>query len=203
MERPDAADLNETVDQARRRPASTEVATQAAPMRLDLSGLGSWAPLRPTTPPYDRHVQRRANVDDLTSLIPLIRDFYDIDRHPYDESRVTRALGPLLTNDEFGQVWVVETDERLLGYAVVTWSYSLESGGRDCILDEIYVSSRSAGLGTTLLAAAMHGASLCGATAAFLETEAHNDRVRSFYARNGFAVQDSVWMNRTLDPPSL
>ena len=82
----------------------------------------------------------------------------------------------------------------------VTWSYSLESGGRDCILDEIYVASRSAGLGTGLLAAAMEGARLCGARAAFLETEAHNDRVRGFYIRNGFEIEDSVWMSRTLNP---
>ena len=85
----------------------------------------------------------------------------------------------------------------------VTWSYSLESGGRDCILDEIYVASRSAGLGASLLAAAMAGASLCGATAAFLETEAHNDRVRGFYERHGFKIEDSVWMSRTLDPAPL
>ena len=50
--------------------------------------------------------------------MPLISDFYAIDRHPYEESRVARALGPLLANDEFGQVWVVETAGRLLGYAV-------------------------------------------------------------------------------------
>ena len=63
-------------------------------------------------------MQRRACVDDLPSLIPLIRDFYDLDRHPYDEPRVAGALGPLLANDDFGQVWVVETAGRLLGYAV-------------------------------------------------------------------------------------
>jgi ribosomal protein S18 acetylase RimI-like enzyme len=33
----------------------------------------------------------------------------------------------------------------------------------------------------------------------FLETEAHNERVRGFYARHGFAAEDSVWMSRALD----
>lgn len=144
-------------------------------------------------------MQRRATVDDLAALIPLIREFYDLDQHPYDELQVTRALRPLLANDSFGQVWVVETSGRLLGYAVVTWSYSLESGGHDCILDEIYVATQSAGLGSRLLSAAMDGARSHGATVVFLETEAHNSRVRGFYQRHGFEIEDSVWMSRTLD----
>jgi len=144
-------------------------------------------------------VPRRADVDDLDSLLPLVREFYEVDRHPYDEPRVVGALRPLLADDALGQVWVVEASGHLRGYAVVTWSYSLESGGRDCILDEIYVASTSAGLGSNLLAAALDGARSLGAGAIFLETEAHNDRARSFYGRHGFEIEDSVWMSRPLD----
>jgi hypothetical protein len=32
----------------------------------------------------------------------------------------------------------------------------------------------------------------------FLKTESHNERVRGFYARHGFAVDPSVWMSRPL-----
>ena len=91
-----------------------------------------------------------------------------------------------------------DSEGGLTGYAVVTWSYSLESGGHDCILDEIYVERRSSGTGSRLLAAAMEGAVEAGARAVFLETEAHNQRVRSFYVRHGFRVEDSVWMSRSL-----
>ena len=147
-------------------------------------------------------MERRANVDDLDALLPLVRDFYEADRHPYDESRVLGALGPLLADDSLGQVWVAEAPRGLLGYAVVTWSYSLESGGRDCILDEIYVASTSTGLGSGLLAAALEGARSQGASAIFLETESHNDRARSFYQRHGFEIEDSVWLSRALDSTS-
>jgi GNAT superfamily N-acetyltransferase len=141
---------------------------------------------------------RRAILTDCDDLIPLVRCFYEIDRHDFDEERVRSALTPLLVDDEFGQVWVIENQSALTGYAVVTWSYSLESGGRDCILDEIYVARRCAGAGSHLLEAALAGAAKAGARAVFLETEAHNRRVRSFYARHGFALEDSVWMARSL-----
>jgi hypothetical protein len=32
----------------------------------------------------------------------------------------------------------------------------------------------------------------------FLETERPNTRVRDFYARHGFAEDDSIWMSREL-----
>ncbi len=35
----------------------------------------------------------RAGVGDAALLLTLIREFYEVDRHPYDEHRVDRALG--------------------------------------------------------------------------------------------------------------
>lgn len=143
-------------------------------------------------------MHRRATVDDLDALMVLVRDFCVVDQHPFDEARVSRALHPLLVDDSAGQVWVAEHSGRVVGYAIVTWGYSLESGGRDCIVDEIYVTTPSTGLGSDLLDAALDGARANGARAVFLETEAHNDRARSFYVRHGFEVESSVWLSRQL-----
>ena len=140
---------------------------------------------------------RRATSADLDQLLPLVRAFYVIDHHEFDESVVRSALIPLLSDDAFGQVWVTD-DGELGGYVVVTWGYSLESGGRECLVDEIYVERRSNGAGARLLEAALEGAKAAGARAVFLETEAHNERVRSFYSRCGFEIEDSVWMSRFL-----
>lgn len=140
---------------------------------------------------------RRATSADLEPLLPLVRAFYEIDRHEFDESVVRAALIPLLSDDTFGQVWVTD-DGGLSGYVVVTWGYSLESGGRECLVDELYVERRSNGSGARLLEVSLEGAKAAGARAVFLETEAHNQRVRSFYARCGFDLEDSVWMSRSL-----
>lgn len=129
----------------------------------------------------------------------MIRAFYTVDGHPYDAATVDRALGPLLADDSHGQVWVLDDGGVLIGYAVVTWSWSLESGGRD-MLDEIYVDRRGGGLGARLLAAVMAAARDAGAASMFLETEAANDGARRFYARHGFAAEDSIWMGSALDP---
>lgn len=142
---------------------------------------------------------RRARSGDRAGLVELVQRFYRVDGHEFDCARVESGLLPLLRDDSRGQVWVAEDDDGgLAGYAVVTWSWSLESGGLDCILDEIYVHKKGEGFGSLLLRRAVDEAAAIGAAAMFLETEAPNDGARRFYARHDFAAEDSIWMSRPL-----
>jgi GNAT superfamily N-acetyltransferase len=138
---------------------------------------------------------RRAHADDRDVLFELIERFYRIDDHEFEPARIGSALMPLLENDDYGQVWLITEDEVIGGYAVVTWSWSLESGGRDCILDELYVDRRGGGRGGMLLQRVLEEAGRAGAAAVFLETEMPNDAARRFYARHGFVAEDSIWMS--------
>lgn len=95
-------------------------------------------------------------------------------------------------------MWIVEDEGSAVGYAVVAWSWSLESGGLDCILDEVYVRTRGGGLGGELLEHAVREASAFGAAVIFLETERPNNGARRFYTRHGFEAEDSVWMMRRI-----
>jgi GNAT superfamily N-acetyltransferase len=108
------------------------------------------------------------------------------------------GLVPLLEDGVAGEVWVVEDEMGLGGYGVVTWGWSLESGGRDALLDELYVRDRGAGAGAALLEAIVAAARARGASRMFLETEEGNAAARRFYARAGFDVEGSVWMQRSL-----
>lgn len=109
-------------------------------------------------------------------------------------ARKNRALLPLLRDDTHGQVWIL--GECPTGYAIITWS--LESGGRDCILDEFYVAERGNGLGSHLLEETLGHARKAGAAAMFLETEAPNERARHFYQQHGFHTEGSTWLSHHL-----
>jgi GNAT superfamily N-acetyltransferase len=141
---------------------------------------------------------RRADPADLDALLPLVAEFCAVDGHEFAPARVGSALRPLLADDGLGQVWVLADDGGLGGYAVVTWGWSLEAGGREALLDELYVRERNQGAGALLLEAAAVGSRAAGASRLFLETESANAAVRRFYARHGFAAENSVWMQRPL-----
>lgn len=138
----------------------------------------------------------RASSADLGLLMELAAEFNSADQHPHDEERVRQAFIPLLTGDDFGVVYLI--GDPVDGYVVVTWSYSIESGGRDALLDEMYVRSSGEGLGGNALEAILEVLRERGLSRVFLETEQHNDRVRRFYSRHGFVEEDSIWMSRWL-----
>lgn len=138
----------------------------------------------------------RADATDASALITLIKEFCLLDQHDFDEARVATSLQPLLTDDRYGVVWKI--GDPPIGYAVVTWGYSLESGGVEALIDEIYLRARGQGLGQLLVERIIEDCRARGCTRMFLETERHNQRVRGFYQRAGFVEDDSVWMSRWL-----
>jgi GNAT superfamily N-acetyltransferase len=138
----------------------------------------------------------RGRLDDLELLAKLSAEFNEIDGHAHDETRVRAALVPLLQDDALGVVYLL--GEPPNGYAIVTWGYSIESGGRDALLDEIYLRDRGEGQGGAALEAVLEDLRTRGIARMFLETERTNERVRRFYTGHGFKEDDSIWMSREL-----
>lgn len=153
-------------------------------------------------------VLRRATDADLDLLVALAREFNEVDGHPHDDDRVRQALVPLLADDTFGQACLIVppapagdgADPEPVGYLVVCWSYSIEGGGKEAVLDELYVRDRDrgAGLGSAAMAELFDRCRAAGMRRLFLETEAPNEQARRFYRRLGFTDEPSVWMSREL-----
>jgi ribosomal protein S18 acetylase RimI-like enzyme len=150
---------------------------------------------------------RRANKHDGPLLLTLIEEFCRVDQHVFDARRVSTALGPLLENDNLGVVYLVETEstsasgstgvqETVCGYVIITWGYSIESGGREGLIDEIYLRRPGQGLGSALFPLLLDALAPFQLKVMFLETERGNDRARRFYQHHGFVEDDSIWMSR-------
>lgn len=159
---------------------------------------------------------QRATLADQTVLLELIALFCQEDGHSFDEGRIRGALPALLEHDDFGRIYLIVTPDGThdthgdgsgenakanpVGYLVTTWGYSLESGGREALIDEIFVRERGQGLGASAMNALLTTLKAEGFTVVFLETERANHRARRFYARFGFEEDDSIWMSRPLNP---
>lgn len=143
---------------------------------------------------------RVAGPGDLETLLPFVREFWAIERLTFVEPVVRRALGGILAQADFGRVVVIELDSLPVGYYVLTLGYSLEHGGRDAFVDELYLreAKRGKGVGTAALA---HASELCrqlGVNALHLEVDHVNPRARALYERNGFAAHERALMTRKL-----
>jgi GNAT superfamily N-acetyltransferase len=143
---------------------------------------------------------RLARPADLSALVRLSAEFCAAERHEFEEARTRAGFAPLLDDDRYCVVLVAEAvDGEIVGYAVVTWGWSIESGGRDALLDEIYSTEKRKGVGTRLVEYAVEECRRRGVPRVFLETEADNVDARRLYARIGFGVEDSVWMTLPIE----
>ncbi|HSJ33581.1 MAG TPA: GNAT family N-acetyltransferase [Acidimicrobiia bacterium] len=141
---------------------------------------------------------RLAGPSDLDRLLEMHARFCAADDHQFDPEAARTALEPLLVDDRVGLVWVAEGEEGG-GYAIVTWGWSVESRGRDALLDEIYAEPPGRGIGAALIEAILAELKTReSVTRIFLETEEGNEGARRLYRRHGFEVEPSVWMSREL-----
>jgi ribosomal protein S18 acetylase RimI-like enzyme len=141
---------------------------------------------------FDRPVVRRARAADLDTLVALHRSFCDADDHPFDGERARRAFLPLLQGDARGVVWMIDEPA---AYAVLTWGWSIEAGGPEAVLDEVYVSRPGHGIGGRLIDHLVADGVRRGLSRIVLETETHNERARRLYERHGFVTDDAIWMS--------
>jgi ribosomal protein S18 acetylase RimI-like enzyme len=138
---------------------------------------------------------------DLPLLERLVRAYYVEDRHSFDEKRQPAALAALAAGEPFGRAWLIELDGRRVGYVVLSWGFSVEAGGREACLDEIYLlpEVRGRGLGGRVLVLVEAEARAFGVRRIFLEVERHN-RVIGLYRRAGYADHDRFLMSKLLSP---
>jgi GNAT superfamily N-acetyltransferase len=135
---------------------------------------------------------RLAELGDLDTLVELHREFCVLDGHPFDLDRARSAFTPLLADDTHGVVWIVDPAR---GYAVLTWGWSIEAGGSEAVLDEVFVVERGQGLGSQLIEHVIDDGRRRGIARIVLETEAHNEPGRRLYERHGFRADDSIWLS--------
>jgi ribosomal protein S18 acetylase RimI-like enzyme len=103
--------------------------------------------------------------------------------------RADQAMRHLVNNPQYGRCFVIERDGSIVGYLVIGFGFSLEFGGRDAFLDELYVvaEARGAGIGK---AAVAHAAQFCtaeGIGALHLEVSRNNPAGQKLYRGMGFS----------------
>jgi ribosomal protein S18 acetylase RimI-like enzyme len=134
---------------------------------------------------------RRATLDDLSILVGFVQAYYAHDKIPFSETASRAALTDLLAHEHLGRVWLVYADDQPIGYAVLTFGYSLEFHGREAVLDELYLEAgyRGQGIGTQTMHHLESAAKTLGIGAIHLEVERDNEGAQRFYESLGFQAR--------------
>ncbi|MHB8634711.1 MAG: GNAT family N-acetyltransferase [Thermoplasmatota archaeon] len=144
-------------------------------------------------------VPRVAVPEDLPHLVALVAAMHREESLPQGPE-VQVALDDLVRDPRLGFVAVAGLPPE--GYAAVVFGHSLEFGGRDAFLDELFVAPphRNRGWGTALVAACEREAEARGVRALHLEVDFSNGAGKRLYLRLGYKEHPRQLMTKVLAP---
>src|SRR5512138_4040079 len=131
---------------------------------------------------------RQATAADLPVLVELMREFYAESDYPLNTARARAAFVPILEPGSLGQVWMAGVDGQVAGHVVLTFGYSMEYGGRNACIDDLFVrpAFRNRGVGKALLRRARAACEALGIRAICLEVARANGPAQTVYRAVGF-----------------
>jgi GNAT superfamily N-acetyltransferase len=133
---------------------------------------------------------RLAVATDTVELARLVEHYWRFENIAgYDAAQIQKLLSTLLSQPQLGAVWLATVGSDPVGYAIVTFMFSLEHRGMMAEIDELFVlpEVRSQGCGARLLAACERDLDARDFVRLQLQIDRDNHRARAFYQRHGFA----------------
>ena len=138
------------------------------------------------------------HLDKLTALVEAFHAEADIASSP--EMRAA-GVAPLLDGVPHGCAYLIGPPRAPIGYIVICFGWSVEFGGLDAIVDELYIRPgvRGRGIATEALIALPNALSGAGLRAIHLEVDKDNAAAIKLYRRAGFAPREKyMFMSRPL-----
>ncbi|WP_282047915.1 GNAT family N-acetyltransferase [Sulfitobacter mediterraneus] len=117
-----------------------------------------------------------------------------------DEAR-RAGLAPLLDGIPHGAAYLIGPPRAPIGYIVVCFGWSVEFGGLDAIIDELFIRPgvRGRGIATETLMSLPRALAGAGLRAIHLEVDSGNKAAVKLYKRAGFVTRDRyMFMSKTL-----
>ncbi|MEP4198078.1 MAG: GNAT family N-acetyltransferase [Aliishimia sp.] len=133
-----------------------------------------------------------ATSDHMDKLLPLVTSFHEEAGIDQTLEQRLAALQPLLDGIPHGSAYLIGPPRAPIGYIVVTFGWSVEFGGLDGFIDEIFVRRgvRGRGIASEVLIALPRALANAGLRALHLEVETENHSARKLYAKSGFQLRD-------------
>lgn len=133
-----------------------------------------------------------ARPEDLDAVLRLVAAFHSEAEIELSEDGRRAALVPLLNGNPYGAVYLVGPTRAPIGYVIVTFGWSVELGGMDSFVDEIYIrpAIRGRGLATEVLGKLANTLKSADIKALHLEVDRENEAAMRLYFRARFKPRD-------------
>ena len=142
-----------------------------------------------------------AETSDIEFLLAMMREFYALEQISFDEKVARSALNQLIENEFFGRVWLMQNENGIIGYVALIFGFSLEYGGRDALIDELYLREnfRNQGFGAKAIKFVEEFCRENKVKALHLEVSHHNPKARALYEKLEFVDYKRYFLTKELN----
>tara|TARA_R110002049_G_scaffold23545_5_gene83451 strand:- start:7568 stop:8017 length:450 start_codon:yes stop_codon:yes gene_type:complete len=137
----------------------------------------------------------------LDRLVALVTAFHAEEGIEMSDEQRRRGLTPLLEGIPHGAAYLIGPPRAPIGYIVICFGWSVEFGGLDAIIDELYIRPgvRGRGIASEALVALPRALAAGGLRAIHLEVDRDNAAALKLYTRAGFKPRAQyMFMSRPL-----
>ena len=135
-----------------------------------------------------------AGPDAIDRVLSLMERYHDEVGIASDEVTRKRAVEPLLTGTPHGAIWTIGPQRAPLGYVLVSFGWSVQLGGTEAWVKEIFIRSsvRGRGIGTEVLHSIAVNLSKHGITSLHVRMDRDNETLQKFFAKVGFDAHENL-----------
>ncbi len=142
-----------------------------------------------------------ARPEDLDKLLTMVASFHEEQGIDSSDEQRRGALLPLLEGLPYGAIYLIGPVRAPIGYIIVTFTWSVEFGGLDGMIDELFIrrAVRGRGIATEVLYTLPRTLAEAGVRAIHIEVDRENIPALKLYTRARFeARENALLMSRTL-----
>ena len=85
----------------------------------------------------------RAQKTDTNILKKLIQEYYQFDNQSVSEEKIDSSLSFALEDNPYVSIWLIDIEDTIAGYFVIAIGFTVEAGGKDGFLDELFLRAVS------------------------------------------------------------
>ncbi|WP_299965622.1 GNAT family N-acetyltransferase [uncultured Roseobacter sp.] len=137
-----------------------------------------------------------ATTDHMDRLDPLVAAFHTEHGIALSDEARRAGIAPLLEGSPHGAAYLIGPPRAPIGYVVITFGWSLEFGGLDGFVDEIYIRPgvRGRGIASETLQSLPRALAGAGLKALHLEVQRSDSPTQGLYTRAGFSPRDDYML---------
>jgi ribosomal protein S18 acetylase RimI-like enzyme len=146
---------------------------------------------------------RRAATEHRELLVDFMAAFYAEAGYTLNRQHASEAFTTILSDRNLGYVWLIQSNSKTVGYLVMTLVFSMEYGGLNAVVEDLFVQApfRNRGLAKKALAEMRRFCTAREIRAMSVEVGRDNLQAQGVYRRTGFVGTDRQLLTMRLADP--